>query len=131
LFQLASACATSVFCRSYAPIVEKRNPLALRRAANASSSSTAAAVMWNFNLVLRSGHDLGLQDQRRDRVDPDCSLPPLVRWEYGLPRRSQAAAEALLTDAVHLPTQDFWLQERITEGSLPKPHQAVGLSPLA
>jgi len=89
-------------------------------------ASTAAAVMWNSNLVLRSGTIFGLQTNGRTDSNPDVAAAS-VRWEYGY-TPEPGSRGGLAHRSVHLPP-GLGLQGRNTEGSLGQPHQACWAEP--
>jgi len=119
LFQLASACGHG-FLPSYAPIVEKRNPLAYGERERQFQLYRRGRYV-EFNLVFDRGTIFGLQTNGRTESIL-MSLPPLVRWEYGY-TPEPGSREALLTDLFTCP-QD-WLQDESLRDRC-QPHQAVG-----
>ena len=118
LFSLGQACGRA-FLPSYAPIVEKRQPLTYGDRERDFQLYRRGRYV-EFNLVWDRGTIFGLQTNGRTESIL-MSLPPLVRWEYGY-KAEAGSREALLTDVFTKP-QD-WLGDASLEARC-RPHQAV------
>ena len=118
LFSLGQACGRA-FLPSYAPIVEKRQPLTYGDRERDFQLYRRGRYV-EFNLVWDRGTIFGLQTNGRTESIL-MSLPPLVRWEYGY-KAEAGSREALLTDVFTKP-QD-WLGDASLEDRC-RPHQAV------
>jgi len=139
LFQLAKRLQGTVFCpRLRDDTSRKRQPVPDGGATNAQFQPyRRGTVMWNFNLVLRSGaRNLRSARPTADRSESLMSLAALVRIWGELPatrREPGSRYEAFSAHhSVHLAPKVTGLQDDITEGSLVQTaHQGCGLRPVA
>jgi len=118
LFSLGQANGRA-FLPSYAPIVEKRHPMAYGDREREFQLYRRGRYV-EFNLVWDRGTIFGLQTNGRTESIL-MSLPPLVRWEYGYTAEA-GSREALLTELFTKP-QD-WLGDSTLEDRC-RPHGAI------
>ena len=118
LFALGQANGRA-FLPSYAPIVEKRHPMAYGDRERQFQLYRRGRYV-EFNLVWDRGTIFGLQTNGRTESIL-MSLPPLVRWEYGF-KAEAGSREALLTELFTKP-QD-WLGDASLEDRC-RPHGAI------
>jgi coproporphyrinogen III oxidase len=118
LFALGQANGRA-FLPSYAPIVEKRHPMAYGDRERQFQLYRRGRYV-EFNLVWDRGTIFGLQTNGRTESIL-MSLPPLVRWEYGY-KAEAGSREALLTELFTKP-QD-WLGDASLEDRC-RPHGAI------
>ena len=118
LFSLGQANGRA-FLPAYAPIVEKRHPMAYGDRERDFQLYRRGRYV-EFNLVWDRGTIFGLQTNGRTESIL-MSLPPLVRWEYGY-KAEPGSREALLTELFTKP-QD-WLGDPTLDDRC-RPHQAI------
>jgi coproporphyrinogen III oxidase len=118
LFSLGQANGRA-FLPSYAPIVEKRHPMAYGDREREFQLYRRGRYV-EFNLVWDRGTIFGLQTNGRTESIL-MSLPPLVRWEYGFTAEA-GSREALLTELFTKP-QD-WLGDSTLDDRC-RPHGAI------
>jgi len=110
-------------CGATRLIVESATRWPIGEPANASSSSTRQRpVMWNSNLVFRSGHESSSARPRADRVDPDCRAALWCAWAVRLHAGAKAAARLAHRSVHGCPRTGC---RRITGRIAGQPHQAV------
>ena len=107
------------FLPAYAPIVEKRHPMAYGDRERDFQLYRRGRYV-EFNLVWDRGTIFGLQTNGRTESIL-MSLPPLVRWEYGYTAEA-GSREALLTELFTKP-QD-WLGDASLDERC-RPHGAI------
>jgi len=118
LFSLGQANGRA-FLPAYAPIVEKRHPMAYGDRERDFQLYRRGRYV-EFNLVWDRGTIFGLQTNGRTESIL-MSLPPLVRWEYGYTAEA-GSREALLTELFTKP-QD-WLGDASLDERC-RPHGAI------